>query len=156
MFFSAKHYYRLMHDVDKDKFQFRFGKQTTVDFLDLYNGCHINTCQTPTPLNWYNYHLCLFQWSIELKCAFHEKSSHVEINLSNQFCPQLSRDFKWNNLCTLNSKHWSKHEKRLHLTNNVISIGFDSYPLKYAVTFKHIFIEISKYGIIQTYDRFHN
>ena len=73
MFFSAKHYYRLMHDVDKDKFQFRFGKQTTVDFLDLYNGCHINTCQTPTPLNWYNYHLCLFQWSIELKCAFDEK-----------------------------------------------------------------------------------
>ena len=153
MFFSAKHYYRLMHDVDKDKFQFRFGKQTTVDFLDLYNGCHINTCQTPTPLNWYNYHLCLFQWSIELKCAFHEKSSHVEMNLSNQFCPQLSRDFKWNNLCTLNSKHWSKHEKRLHLTSNIISIGFDSYPL---VIFKHIFIEISKYGIIQTYEWFHN
>ena len=95
MFFSAKHYYRLMHDVDKDKFQFRFGKQTTVDFLDLYNGCHINTCQTPTPLNWYNYHLHVcFNGRLNLSVRLMKKSSHVEINLSNQFCPQLSRSFK--------------------------------------------------------------
>ena len=84
-----------MYYVDKDKFQFRFGKQTTVDFLDLYNGCHITTCQTPTPLNWYNYHLYVcFNGRLNLSVRFMKKSSHVEINLSNQFCPQLSRDFK--------------------------------------------------------------
>ena len=60
-----------MHDVDKDKFQFRFGKQTTVDFLDLYNGRHINTCQTPTPLNWYNYHLYVcFNGRLNLSVRF--------------------------------------------------------------------------------------
>ena len=69
--------------------------------MDLYNGCHINTCQTPTPLNWYNYHLHVcFNGRLNLSVRLMKKSSHVEINLSNQFCPQLSRAFKWNNKST--------------------------------------------------------
>ena len=67
----------------------------------IHNGCHINTCQTPTPLNWYNYHLHVCcNGRLNLSVRLMKKSSHVEINLSNQFCPQLSRAFKWNNKST--------------------------------------------------------